>query len=126
MNNNNMNQNQTICTLCHQENEFVTIPNAEPGCHCHQFRPTLCYECAFAVCKCRQSDDDGDTDCEMRDGEDAMDDLIDDLEGLIDIEDAAELDYDAMNENGMNEEPVEWDMEWDQEWEPILNFAIYN
>jgi hypothetical protein len=67
----------------------------------------------------------------MRDGEDAMDDLIDDLEGLIDIEDAAELDYDAMNEDGMNEdgmneEPVEWDMEWDQEWEPILNFAIYN
>jgi hypothetical protein len=62
----------------------------------------------------------------MRDGEDAMDDLIDDLEGLIDIEDAAELDYDAMNENGMNEEPVEWDMEWDQEWEPNFNFAIYN
>jgi hypothetical protein len=62
----------------------------------------------------------------MRDGEDAMDDLIDDLEGLIDMEDSAELEYYGMNEDGMNEEPVEWDMEWDQEWEPNLNFAIYH
>jgi hypothetical protein len=110
--------NSTICTLCQQENEFVTVPNAQPGCHCHQFRPTLCYECAFAVCKCRRSDDDGDTDGEIRDGEDAMDDLIDDLEGLIDGEDVAELEA--------FDEPVEWDMEWDQEWEPNLNFALYN
>ena len=115
--------NCTLCTLCHQENELVTIPDAKPGCHCHQFRPTLCYECAFAVCKCRRNDDDGDTECELRDGEDAMDDLIDDLEGLIDMEDAAEL---AALGQPEEEEPVEWDMEWDQEWEPNLNFALYN
>ena len=103
--------NHNLCIICYQENEFATISDAMPGCHCHQFRPTLCYECVYAVCKCRRNDDDGETEGE-RDQEDEMDDLIE--------------EFDALHLLDEREEEVEWDMEWDHEWEPNMNLAFYN
>ena len=121
--------NHNLCIICYQENEFATISDAMPGCHCHQFRPTLCYECVYAVCKCRRNDDDGETEGE-RYQEDEMDDLIEEFDALhlLDEREENEMnelihDFDHLR---IFEEEVEWDMEWDHEWEPNMNLALYN